>query len=202
VFVLDCRSFRTPNDGGIGTAMLGAEQAAWFIDALKRSTARWKLIACDQPLSLIIPDGPRDDRFEGWGNRPGPPTGREVELAQILSAIHTGGVRNLAWITADVHYAAAHHYDPARGSGVQFTPFWEFVAGPIHAGTFGPNTLDATFGPEVRFQWAPPPGTGNLAPWDGLQSFGTIDVAAEALTIGLWGIDGRQRFTVELPHEG
>jgi phosphodiesterase/alkaline phosphatase D-like protein len=21
-------------------------------------------------------------------------------------------------------------------------PFWEFVAGPVHAGTFGPNALD------------------------------------------------------------
>jgi phosphodiesterase/alkaline phosphatase D-like protein len=31
-----------------------------------------------------------------------------------------------------------------------FDPFWEFVAGPIHAGTFGPNPLDPTFGPEVR----------------------------------------------------
>ena len=24
---------------------------------------------------------------------------------------------------------------------------WEFVSGPIHAGTFGPNELDDTFGP-------------------------------------------------------
>jgi alkaline phosphatase D len=200
VVVLDCRTFRTPNDAGVATAMLGAAQAAWLVETLARSQARWKLVACDQPLALVIGDG--SGHFEGFGNVPGPPRGREVELAHVLAGLHARGVRNVAWVTADVHYAAAHHFDPARGSGTTFTPFWEFVAGPIHAGTFGPNELDPTFGPEVRFQWAPPPGTGNLAPWDGLQSFGTIDVSRDALHVGLWGIDGRQRFAVELPYAG
>jgi alkaline phosphatase D len=90
--------------------------------------------------------------------------------------------------------------DPSRATGASFDPFWEFVAGPIHAGSFGPNVLDPTFGPEVAFQWAPAPGQSNLAPWDGLQSFGTIDVTADALTVALHGIDGRERYRVELPH--
>jgi alkaline phosphatase D len=202
IVVLDCRSFRTPNDRGVGMSMLGDVQASWLVDTLARSRARWKVVACDQPLALVIGDGPNDERFEGYGNVVGPPTGRELELARILSGLHARGVRNVVWVTADVHYAAAHHFDPARGQGTPFTPFWEFVAGPIHAGTFGPNPLDPTFGPEVRFQWAPPPRTANLAPWDGLQSFGTIDVSPEALKIALWGIDGRQRFTIDLAHEG
>ena len=99
-----------------------------------------------------------------------------------------------------MHYAAAHHYDPARAMGAAFDPFWEFVAGPIHAGTFGPNPLDPTFGPEVKFQWAPEPGQANLAPWDGLQSFGTIDVSPGALTVAILGIDGHERYRVELPY--
>jgi alkaline phosphatase D len=201
VFVLDCRSFRTPNDDGTATAMLGEAQARWFVDAMASSRAAWKLVACDQPLALVIGDGPGDSRFEGFGNVPGPPRGREVELAQVLGELHTRGVRDALWITADVHYAAAHHFDPARGAGSTFTPFWEFVAGPIHAGTFGPNALDPTFGPEVRFQWAPQPGTGNLPPWDGLQSFGTIDVERDGIVVGLWGIDGTQRFSVQLPRD-
>jgi phosphodiesterase/alkaline phosphatase D-like protein len=51
------------------------------------------------------------------GNVPGPPAGREIELAAILTELHTKNVRDVVWITADVHYAAAHHYDPARGAG-------------------------------------------------------------------------------------
>jgi len=34
--------------------------------------------------------------------------------------------------------------------------FWEFVAGPLNAGSFGPNPLVKTFGPEVVFEKAPP----------------------------------------------
>jgi len=200
VIVLDCRSFRTPNDTGVGTAMLGEAQAAWLVDALATSTARWKLVACDMPLGLVIADGADHTRREGFADGvAGPPAGREVELARVLAAAKLRGVTNVAWITADVHYAAAHHFDPARARGADFEPFWEFIAGPIHAGTFGPEPLDPTLGPEVRFQWVPPAGTGNLAPWDGLQSFGTIDVTPEALTVALVGIDGRPRYRVELP---
>ena len=52
----------------------------------------------------------------------------------------------------------------------------------------------------MKFQWAPAPGHSNLAPWDGLQSFGTIDVTGDALTVALRGIDGRERYRVELSH--
>jgi alkaline phosphatase D len=199
VFVLDCRSFRTPNDAGVGTAMLGSTQARWFVDAVVNSRARWKIIACDQPLALVIGDGPTGARFEAFATGAPIATGREIELAAILAELHTRGARDLIFITADVHYAAAHHFDPARGTGTQFTPFWEFVAGPIHAGSFGPNVLDTTFGPEVRFQWAPPPNA-SLGPWDGLLSFGTLDVESDAVVVSLWGIDGSKRFSVELAH--
>jgi alkaline phosphatase D len=148
----------------------------------------------------VIGDGPSDSRNEGWANGDGSLLGRERELAGILSALTDRRVENPVWLTADVHCAAAHHDDSLRATGARFAPFWELVAGPIHAGTFGPNALDPTFGPEVKFQWAPTPGRSNLAPWDGLQSFGTIDVTRDALSVALYGIDGGERYRVELPH--
>lgn len=202
VFVLDCRSFRSPNDANLAdtAVMLGAQQTEWLTRELATSTARWKIIACDQPIALVIPD---DERQEGFANAdPGAPRGRERELARLLTSMKTRGVRNVVWITADVHYAAAHHFDPARARLAGFDPFWEFVAGPIHAGSFGPNPLDPTLGPEVRFQWAPQPDQQNAGPWDGLQSFGTIDVTRDALAVALWGIDGRERYRVDLPYAG
>jgi alkaline phosphatase D len=203
VVVLDCRTFRTPNDAntGDGAAMLGAAQAAWLVETLAASRARWKLVACDQPIGLVIRD---DANHEGWANDDGgPPRGREKELAGVLAALKARGVRNVAWITADVHYAAAHHFDPVRAKSIDFEPFWEFVAGPIHAGAFGPEVLDPTLGGEVRFQWAPRPGKPQpVAPWDEPQSFGTIDVAPDALAVAIWGLDGKPRFRVELPWRG
>jgi phosphodiesterase/alkaline phosphatase D-like protein len=47
-----------------------------------------------------------------------------------------------------------------------FEPLPEFVAGPLNAGSFGPNPLDGTFGPEVVFQKAAP--TPNSSPGGGL----------------------------------
>ena len=116
----------------------------------------------------------------------------------MLAGIEARGVKNVVWLTADVHYAAHHRFDPARANGARLAAFDEFVAGPIHAGTFGANALDPTFGPELLFQWAPPAGTGNLAPWDGLQSFGIVDVTPAALRVAIVGIDGRERYSVDL----
>ena len=69
-----------------------------------------------------------------------------------------------------MHYTAAHHYDPSRAAFGDFDPFWEFVAGPLNAGAFGPNALDATFGPEAVF--VEPPPAPNISPADGYQFFG------------------------------
>jgi phosphodiesterase/alkaline phosphatase D-like protein len=34
-------------------------------------------------------------------------------------------------LTADVHYTAAHYFDPNKAAFQDFDPFWEFVSGPI-----------------------------------------------------------------------
>ena len=90
------------------------------------------------PLGWSFATAPTD--FEAVANGdPGAPLGRELELADLLRHLKSQLVRNVVWITADVHYCAAHHYDPVRARFTEFDPFWEFVAGPLNAGTFGPN---------------------------------------------------------------
>ncbi len=108
---------------------------------------------------------------------------------------------NVVWFTADVHYTAAHHYDPSRATFGDFDPFWEFVSGPLHAGTFGPNTLDPTFGPEVRFQRAA--DRPNQPPSDGLQFFGhvVIDGRSQVMTIRLMDVSGDVLHRVALEPE-
>jgi alkaline phosphatase D len=109
-----------------------------------------------------------------------------LELAALLRSLRDNDVRNVVWLTADVHYAAAHYYDPRKARFTEFRPFWEFVAGPLHAGTFGPNALDPTFGPEVRFCAVPAGMRPNRPPSDGRQYFGTVR------------IDGRSRVMISV----
>jgi alkaline phosphatase D len=85
-------------------------------------------------------------------------------------------VKHVVWVTADVHYTAAHYYSPERAKFTKFDPFWEFVSGPLNAGTFGPGVLDDTFGPQVVFAKAPPKGESNLPPSAGYQFFGELEV--------------------------
>ena len=155
------------------------------------------MISADLPLGLVVPDGPINQ--ESISNRdPGQPRGKELELAAVLSAFKRNGVRNVLWITADVHYCAAHHYDPSRAAFTDFDPFWEIVAGPIAAGTFGPNALDATFGPKVEFsKIADYP---NQSPRGGNQFFGHCDIDVDgALTVSLRDLTGTVLWTKTLP---
>jgi alkaline phosphatase D len=112
-------------------------------------------------------------------------------------------VRNVVWITGDVHYAAAHHYHPERARFTDFDPFWEFVAGPLHAGTFGPSALDPTFGPAVRFLGIPEGMKPNRPPSAGLQFFGTLDIdhRTRVLTARLHDMAGSVLYSVDLRPE-
>jgi alkaline phosphatase D len=206
VFALDMRTHKGANSEnrqpGIDTAsaVFGPAQLQWLKASLKASKATWKVVAADLPLGLIVGDGA--GRYEGVANgEPGVPLGRELEVADLLRDLKRSRVRNVVWITGDVHYCAAHHYHPTRAKFTDFDPFWEFVAGPLHAGTFGPGRLDATFGPEVKFVGIPTGMRGNRPPTDGFQFFGTLKVSAKtrALTAQLHDLAGKILYTVELP---
>ena len=128
----------------------------------------------------------------------GPARGRELEIADILTFIKRAGVRNTLWLTADVHYTAAHYYDPNKAVFQDFEPFWEFVSGPLHAGTFPQNALDNTFGPQRVYVNAP--STANRPPSEGLQFFGqvAIDGATQVMTVTLKDVDDRALWSTTL----
>jgi alkaline phosphatase D len=203
VFVLDMRTHKDPNtadqetvrDGGV----LGERQTRWLIHELEQSNATWKVIANDLPIGLVVPDGTEQEGL-AQGD-PGAPLGRELDIAPVLTALQRAGIRNHVWLTADVHYTAAHHYSPDRAAYQDFDPFWEFVSGPLNAGAFGPNALDATFGPRAEFVSAPP--HANTSPAEGWQFFGEVEIDGEtaALTVTLRDVEGAALFSKTLqPH--
>jgi alkaline phosphatase D len=187
VFMLDERSYRGPNGPNLQESygpdayFIGPEQMAWLKRALMASKATWKVIASDMPIGLVVYDNAADKTgSEAIAQGDGPVRGRELEIADILRFIKSAGIRNTVWLTADVHYTAAHYYNPEKAQFQDFEPFWEFVSGPFHAGTFGPAALDNTFGPEVRFVKAPGPDKQNLPPSAGMQFFGHVKIDGQS----------------------
>ena len=208
VFAIDLRTYRGPNSSnrqtvsGAETVHAGAQQLAWLKKALRSSTATWKVIASDLPIGLVVRDGPT--AYEAIANADaGPPLGRELEIADLLGFMKTERIRNVVWVTGDVHYAAAHHYDPQRARFKDFDPFWEFVAGPLHAITGGAVELDRTFGPEERFNAAPRGLKGAVGPAAGLQFFGKVAIAGRSgvMTVSLHNLAGETIYRTELTPE-
>ncbi len=203
VFRLDMRSYRGPNtanrqeQAGAETAFLGAGQLRWLKQALLASDATWKVIAADMPIGILVRDG--EQAFENLANGDGPALGRELEMANLLRFIRDNDIQNVVWLTADVHYTAAHYYDPDQAQFQEFAPFWEFVSGPLNAGTFGPGELDNTFGPQLMYVKAPPEGQANLPPSAGLQFFGQVDIdEADVMTVSLKDLEGTTLFAQTL----
>lgn len=204
LFFLDLRTYRGPNTANRqsimdeSTALLGRMQLDELKQALLASKATWKVLCSDLPIGLLVRDGPN---FEAVANGPGPALGRELEIAELLRFLKQHRVRNTIWITADVHHCASILYDPARATFQEFDPFWEFVSGPLHAGTFGPPGVDFTFGPEVKFLGVPRDMRPNRPPSDGHQFFGTVDIdgLTEELVVTHWNVAGDKLWSINLP---
>jgi alkaline phosphatase D len=163
IFLLDTRSRRDANaaadDGPDPKTMLGAEQRAWLERSVAASDATWKVVVSSVPISA--PTGSSGEAArDGWAGHLGP-TGYERELAALLRSFARARVRNLLFLTTDVHYAQILRYAPfddAPGFA-----FHEAMVGPAAAGFFPVRELDPTFRPERLFFFAP---EGAAAPRD------------------------------------
>jgi alkaline phosphatase D len=122
LFLLDERSFRDPNPDNYnssGIEMLGQQQFEWLKQSLKRSRATWKVISTHDLLSIVT--GGVMDR-DAWGQGDARVLGREVQLQELLKFIKDEGIKNVVFITADVHSAAAISYDlrgPSSGISIR-----------------------------------------------------------------------------------
>jgi len=110
-------------------SMLGAEQKAWFLDALQASTARVKLIVNEVPIQeyYALPY----DRWEGY----------PVERAEIVNTIRNKKIPGVFWLTTDSHanYTNRVKLDSLTNLWTILFPVTggvEFVTGPIGTETY------------------------------------------------------------------
>ena len=175
LFVVDARSYRDKNSAvaGASRTLLGAEQRDWLVASLKASTATWKVVSVDVPISIPTGSKPWRHGRDGWANGEGanPPEGRgdrsmqtgyESELAAILATLDRADLEGVVFVTTDVHFAQTIRYDvDADGDGDDFT-FYEFVVGPLRAWQGEPGPLDPTFGPTSLYAEGGHNGFGRL----------------------------------------
>lgn len=160
LFLLDGRSYRSrndlPDDPLSPKTLLGRSQLVWLGEALASSDALFKVVSSNVPLS--IPTGGRAQLYgrDAWANGQvedfSTRTGFENELLELLRALDRTNVRNLVFVTTDVHFAAQLRYDlDLDGDGDRLL-FHELVNGPLSAyRTPAPPALDATLRPVVLY---------------------------------------------------
>lgn len=206
IFFPDYRSFRDPNPDNSnpdGSAMMGKEQLEWLKQGLLESTATWKIISSHDPIGIVTGgDGDRDS----FGQMDPAILGREFEVKELLAFINDNDIHNVVSLTSDVHFTAHVNMDPSRAEGgfKDFKPLNEFVIGPTHSGSFGPNYMDTSFGAHYVYEMGPLTKGferwANLPPQQSdLQSFGYAEVSEEGvLDIKLMTIAGEVMYEQRL----
>jgi alkaline phosphatase D len=166
VFILDARSYRSPNNladiPNNNKTMLGSEQLHWLKQSLMDSSAIWKVISSDVPIS--VPTGANASILgrDGWANgndtNYSSKTGFENELQQLLAFLDEINIKNIVFVTTDVHFPANILYEiDANGDGDKLI-FHELISGPLSAFRFGiPGgvplpKLDTTFNPKILYE--------------------------------------------------
>jgi alkaline phosphatase D len=198
MFLLDTRGYRDANsaadDPRRPKTLLGAEQRSWLLEGLTRSDATWKVVVCGVPIS--VPTSSEERGRDGWANGDGP-GGFENELRSILLALRERGVRNLVFLSTDVHFATAFRYTPFADD--RAFSFHEFISGPLNAGVFARPDLDSTFGPDRLFFHGPDEEIADFAEAKTWFNFGVVEVSEEGrLRVRYVDANGREIWQGEL----
>ena len=159
VFLLDTRRFRddqpcNPSDSGFqpcppavradpSRTLLGPGQKAWLLNGLASSQATWKVVA--NQVMIMALDVPRTqplntDQWDGY----------EAERRELLEFVQARGVRDVTFITGDIHTFFAGNVSPSGRQDERAEPgaaATEFVGGSISskgiADQFGDPPADA-----------------------------------------------------------
>jgi alkaline phosphatase D len=167
LFIIDARSYRSQNyiadAPDSNKTLLGDEQLQWLRQELSNSNATWKVISSDVPIS--IPTGSNASILgrDGWANGNETSnysyyTGFERELTDLFKLIDEQDIKNVVFITTDVHFPAFIRYNFDLNNDDNMTEIYELVSGPLSAFRLGVPfpILDGTFNPTLLY------GEGNI----------------------------------------
>jgi alkaline phosphatase D len=167
-FLLDNRYHKTPNERKTGErTMFGKEQLEWLIDALAYSQAPFKFVATG---GLVLNPNPGGEKMS---------SAAPEERAWLLRRIEEEGIKNVIFLTGDVHYTELSTMKLGNGE-----PVYEFTVSPISSGvsSWPANNPYQVEGTEVR-----------------VRNFATIDVSGprkeRKLTLRVFNAKGEELWT-------
>lgn len=119
-FLMDNRSFRSPNDRISGEkSLLGKEQMEWLIDGLVNSRAPFKFVAIGgQVLSTV-------DKFEYYVHI------CPEERTYLLKRISEEGIKNVIFLTGDSHHTELDHLVNSQGNSI-----YDLTVSPLTSGAY------------------------------------------------------------------
>src|ERR687895_76076 len=167
LFIIDARSYRSQNHIAdtqhSNKTMLGDKQLEWLKQELFNSNTTWKVISSDIPISIPTASNASILGRDGWANgnetyNYSYYTGFERELRELLGFIDEQNIKDVVFITTDVHFPAFIKYDFDLNGDGNKTKIYEFVSGPLNAARGGDPFpfLDLTFNPSLIY------GEGNI----------------------------------------
>jgi alkaline phosphatase D len=185
IFILDTRQYRSANTDADGPdkSMLGPAQLGWLLDGITASDATWKLIVSSVPLGMFTGGAVSDS----WSSAnvfgyPRPGTGFVHERDLVLRTLRERGVRDVVFVSGDVHHAELLRHEPVPGFVVH-----EFIAGPLAARRGYPRFLDRSLGSR---------SLGSLG-W--AHNFGEIIADGAALRVNILDTAGTVRVALRVP---
>ena len=116
-FLVDNRSFRTPNYANGERTLLGEEQLQWLLDALTACNTTFKFVCIgNQVLNSV-------ERFENYVNL------APEERTHILRTIEEEGIRNVIFLSGDRHHSELSHIQKSRLN------IYDFTVSPLTSGS-------------------------------------------------------------------
>jgi alkaline phosphatase D len=121
---------------------LGRRQMNWVKTGLRRSNANWKVIGSELQIMPAKVGESYVPEYDGWQGYP-------VERRELLTHIRDRQIKDVAFVTGDVHYFAAGDVRIAEGDARSVVAH-EFVGGSISSASPGESNFD--LGGGVRLQ--------------------------------------------------
>ncbi len=171
-FLLDNRYFRSPNDRHAGgpRTLLGEQQLKWIVDALASSIATFKFVCIGGQVLNNVESSEKYIHIA------------PEERNYLLQAIANEGIKNVIFLTGDVHHSELSFLEKNR------LAIYDFTVSPMTAGPYDASDEENDYRvADTQY---------------GKRNFGMIEITGERLArklkFSLYDTDGKQLWEREI----